>query len=37
MVGDIREQVAQREVDRRFPRFMLAPEATTKPAHCLLR
>lgn len=37
MVGDIREQVARRELDRRFPRCMLAPEATTKPANCLLK
>ena len=37
MVGDVREQVAKREVDTRYPRFMLAPEATTKPGHTLLR
>ena len=37
MVGDVREQVAKREVDPRYPRFMLAPEATTKPGHTLLR
>lgn len=37
MVGDVREQVAKREVDPRYPRFMLAPEATTKPGHTLLK
>ena len=37
MVGDVREQVAKRLVDPRYPRFMLAPEATTKPGHTLLR
>lgn len=35
--GDVRAQVAAREVDPRYPNFMIAPEGTTKPGHCLLR
>mmetsp|Transcript_80 Transcript_80/g.283 ORF Transcript_80/g.283 Transcript_80/m.283 type:complete len:453 (-) Transcript_80:706-2064(-) len=37
IVGDMRAEVAKREVDPAFPSFIIAPEGTTKPKHCLLR